>query len=146
MYCYRYTILASCRTSLIMPKLNPISLYTYTVLYVKYISMDAWRYTAYMYNLTAYSYRQCSRTTAVFFSRKRIYCLLSAASGNRSVFGSKKIAVVRYASILLFWYGSTFYSKFSISLFPLTYPLDVFNIIVRQVGQSGRHLSTLWRQ
>ena len=32
-----------------------------------------------------------------------------------------------------------FFSKFSYSLFPLTYPLDVFNILVRQVRESGRH-------
>ena len=44
---------------------------------------------------------------------------------------SQSITVLLYTFI---------FSKFSYSLFPLTYPLDVFNILVLQVRVSGRRL------
>ena len=56
------------------------------------------------------------------------------AVGNRSLRGSNKTS----QSITVLWYTFIF-SKFSYSLFPLTYPLDVFNTC-RQVWESGQSL------
>ena len=42
-------------------------------------------------------------------------------------------------SITVLLYTNIFF-KISYSLFPLTYPLDVFNILISQVGESGRRL------
>ena len=50
------------------------------------------------------------------------------------------LALILTQEINVDCYTPSFFSKFSYSLFQLTYPLDVFNILVRQVQESGRGL------
>ena len=67
-------------------------------------------------------------------TQERIFCPKPQAEGTRSVQGSTKLQSV---TALLYTFS---FSEKIYSLSPLTYPLDVFNILVRQVRESGRRL------
>ena len=95
--------------------------------------MNEWilRYTILQYTVIDWVWGQHK----FCLTQERIYCPKVQAEGNRSLRGSNKTS----QSITVLWYTFIF-SKFSYSLFPLTYPLDVFSILVRQVRESGRRL------
>ena len=77
-----------------------------------------------------YSYCLGSRTTAVFFTRGRTCSRIKQkCCGPRSL----SMTVLLYTFILA-------KLSYSWSLFPLTYPIDVFKILVRQDRESWRRL------
>ena len=87
-----------------------------------------------------YSYSLDWRTTAfLFVPRTNLFARSHRLRATHSFEYQTNCCCLRSQSVTVLLYTFIF-SKFSYSLFPLTYPLDVFNILIRQVREYERRL------